>query len=62
MPYLRDVQGYSTSPEVVAEIKSITDKAKRVLVLLDSDHSSHNVEVGPRHGGGVVGQRWPAEE
>lgn len=39
-------QGMSTSTEVMAEVKKAASAAKRVLVLLDSDHSAANVRVG----------------
>ncbi|KAL6750792.1 cephalosporin hydroxylase-domain-containing protein [Haematococcus lacustris] len=38
------IQGMSTAPEVVAQMRRAAAAATRVLVLLDSDHSSKNVQ------------------
>ncbi|KAJ9514080.1 hypothetical protein QJQ45_002182 [Haematococcus lacustris] len=39
------IQGMSTAPEVVAQMRRAAAAATRVLVLLDSDHSSKNVQA-----------------
>jgi len=42
-PRVKYVLGSSTSPEILKEIKKMTEKASRVLVLLDSDHRKEHV-------------------
>ena len=40
---IKMIQGSSVAPEVVAEVKKVADDYKRVLVILDSDHTHSHV-------------------
>lgn len=39
------LQGYSTDPKVIEQVKEAASKAKKVMVLLDSGHSDAIVSV-----------------
>lgn len=40
---IKMIQGSSVAPEVVAEVRKVADDHKRVLVILDSDHTHSHV-------------------
>jgi len=48
-PRIRYIVGSSISPEVLKEIKETAQKATRILILLDSDHSQRHVREELRH-------------
>ncbi|MEI7861072.1 MAG: CmcI family methyltransferase [Planctomycetota bacterium] len=53
-PRLHYLHGSSVSPEVLAEVRKMAERADRVMVILDSDHSRDHVLAELRSYSGLV--------